>query len=199
FSPDDFVLLWLGIFMPHRRLQDAIQAIHLLKSRGVKARLLLAGSDRSYPEYLTSLRTLARKLEVEDRVTFAGKVADEEITDFYCASDTFLFPNENQTWGLAVFEAMACGRPVLVSTGAAVHEVLTDMKDALLFPARNPETLSKKIELLMSNVQLRQSIAREGRALALTYTWNRFAEQNLEVFHDILQNEKPDYEPATVR
>jgi glycosyltransferase involved in cell wall biosynthesis len=73
------------------------------------------------------------------------------------------------------------------------------MKDALLFPARDAEALSQKIELLIGNATMRQGIAREGRALALTYTWSRFAEQNLEVFQEVLQDKKPDYAPATVR
>jgi glycosyltransferase involved in cell wall biosynthesis len=188
FAPDDFVLLWLGIFMPHRRLEDAIQAIKLLKFRGAKIKLLLAGSDRSYPEYFHSLKTLSGNLGVGDLVVFAGKVADGELRDFYCACDAFLFPNEKQTWGLAVLEAMACGRPVLVSQGAAVHEVLTDHKNAILFPARNPQVLSEKIELLANDPQLRQEIARNGMALPRTsYNWNRFADQIVEVCEEILK------------
>jgi len=200
FGADDFVLLWLGIFMPHRRLEDAIQAIRLLKSQGARAKLLLAGSDRSYPEYFNSLKVLAKSLDVQDEVIFTGKVSDEEIRDFYCACDAFLFPNENQTWGLAVLEAMACGRPVLVSRGAAVHEVLTDQENAVLFPARDPEALSQRIQLLVANPELRRSIAQKGMALARsTYNWARFAEQNAEVFQEVLREEKMRYEPATVR
>src|SRR5208282_1761326 len=108
FADDEFVLLWLGIFMPHRRLEDAIAAVHLLAARGAKIRLLLAGSDRSYPEYLNSLKTLVREAGLQNAVTFAGKVADEEICDFYAACDAFVFPNDQQTWGLVVLEAMAC-------------------------------------------------------------------------------------------
>jgi glycosyltransferase involved in cell wall biosynthesis len=178
FGPDDFVLLWLGIFMAHRRLEDAIQAIKLPQSRGVKAKLLLAGSDRSYPEYFKSLQALAKSLDVQGFLVFTGKVADAEIRDFYCACDTFLFPNENQTWGLAVLEAMACGQPVLVSRGAAVHEVLTDQENAGLFPARDPEALAQRIELLANNPQMRQAIAQKGMTLArTTYNWERFAGQ----------------------
>jgi glycosyltransferase involved in cell wall biosynthesis len=193
YRSDDFVLLWLGIFMPHRRLQDAIEAVSLLAADGAKVRLLLAGSDRSYPEYCDSLKTLARELGVQDRVTFAGKVADEEIRDFYCACDAFLFPNEQQTWGLAVLEAMACGCPVLVSQGAAVHEVLTDNENAILFPARTPKVLAQEVEQLATQPQLRQKIAQAGMALVrTTYNWERFAEKIAE----ICREESGDPRPA---
>src|SRR5207253_2849185 len=165
----------------------------LLAANGAKARLLLAGSDRSYPEYCDSLKTLARELGVQDQVTFAGKVADEEIRDFYCACDAFLFPNEQQTWGLAVLEAMACGCPVLVSQGAAVHEVLTDNENAILFPARTPKVLAHKVEQLATQPQLRQKIAQAGMALARSnYNWERFAEQIAQVCREAAEEESGD-------
>ena len=182
YGPEDFVVLWLGIVMPHRRLQDAIEAVSLLVNKNVNVNFLLAGSDRSDPEYCNSLKKLAEELGVQDRVTFAGKVADEEIRDFYCACDVFLFPNELQTWGLAVLEAMACGCPVLVSEGAAVHEILTDNENAILFPARTPKALAEKLELLVNQPELRQRIAQAGMTLArTTYNWERFAKQISEI------------------
>jgi glycosyltransferase involved in cell wall biosynthesis len=178
YSNDDFVLLWLGIFMPHRRLEDGINAVGQLASRGVHVKLLLAGSDRSYPAYVASLEALARKLGVQDKVTFAAKVPEQEIRDFYSAADAFLFPNDQQTWGLAVLEAMACGCPALVSRGSGVHEVLTDQENAILFSPRKPEELAMKIEMLVGQPGLRHAIARRGMELARdTYHWDRFAEQ----------------------
>jgi len=188
YKDSDFVLLWLGIFMPHRRLQDAIEAASRLKSQGFRVRLLLAGSDRSFPEYFSFLKALAARLGVTEEVTFAGKVADEEIQDFYCACDAFLFPNENQTWGLAVLEAMACGCPVLVSRGAAVHEVLTDSENAFLFPPRNPEALAAKIQSVAAEPALRAKVAQRGMELVRTkYNWEQFARQVAQVFHDLLR------------
>ncbi len=178
YSKDEFVLLWLGIFMPHRRLEDGIKALGQLASRGIHVKLLLAGSDRAYPAYVAYLKGLARNLGVKDKVTFAAKVAEEEIRDFYSAADAFLFPNDQQTWGLAVLEAMACGCPVLVSRGAGVHEVLKDNDNAILFSPRNPQDLAAKIEMLVSQPRLRHEIAHKGMKLARDgYRWDQFAEQ----------------------
>jgi glycosyltransferase involved in cell wall biosynthesis len=188
YAPGDFVLLWLGIFMPHRRLQDLIKAVSGLKSRGFPARLLLAGSDRSFPEYFSSLKALVEELGVTQEVIFAGRVADEEIQDFYAACDAFVFPNENQTWGLAVLEAMACGCPVLVSQGAAVHEILTDGENAILFPPRNPEALAEKIQELANRPAMRAKIAQQGMDLVRTkFTWKQFARQIGQVCHELLK------------
>jgi glycosyltransferase involved in cell wall biosynthesis len=188
YSSTDFVLLWLGIFMPHRRLQDAIEAVSRLKARGFPVRLLLAGSDRSFPEYCNFLKSLAARFEVTHEVTFVGKVADEEIVDFYCACDAFVFPNENQTWGLAVLEAMACGRPVLVSRGAAVHEVLTNGENALLFPPRNPDALAARIQELITQPALRARIAQQAMDMVRAkFTWEQFAKQIEEVCKEVVR------------
>jgi glycosyltransferase involved in cell wall biosynthesis len=173
--------------MPHRRLQDAIRAVSHLKKQGIAAKLLLAGSGHIFPDYFSSLQTLVRELSLQQEVTFAGKVADEEIRDFYCACDAFLFPNENQTWGLAVLEAMACGCPVLVSRGAAVHEVLSDQQTALLFQPRMPKDLAGKIHMLMTQPQLRSQIAQNGMQLVrTTYNWEQFGNRMAAVFEEVI-------------
>jgi len=187
YQQDEFVLLWLGIFMPHRRLQDAIEAVGRLARRGRKVRLLLAGSDRSFPEYFNSLKELVARLGLASEVTFTGKVKDDEVRDFYCACDAFVFPIENQTWGLAVLEAMACGCPVLVSRGAAIHEVLTDQQDAVLFPARDPEALAGAVALMMDDPGLRLQVAQTGRNLILTtYNWEQFGRRIAAVCEEVL-------------
>jgi glycosyltransferase involved in cell wall biosynthesis len=178
YANDEFVLLWLGIMMPHRRLEDAIQAIGLLKPSGIRVRLLLAGSDRSFPDYVSSLKSLVQESGLDELVTFTGKVAEAEVQDFYSACDAFLFPNEQQTWGLAVMEAMSCGRLALISRGAAVHEVFTDMQDAVLFSPRDPQDMARKIKLLLERPGLAEEIAARGmRTVRENYTWDRFAAQ----------------------
>lgn len=178
YTDREFVLLWLGIFMPHRRLEDAIKGVYQLRCRGVHVRLLLAGSDRCHPDYCDSLQKLVHALNLADQVTFAPRVRDEEIRDFYAACDAFVFPNDQQTWGLVVLEAMACGCPVLVSQGAGVHEVLQDGFTASLFPPRRPDILADKIEALMDDCQFRDDLAKNGMRVAReTYNWDRFAEQ----------------------
>ncbi|MGH9529441.1 MAG: glycosyltransferase family 4 protein, partial [Terriglobales bacterium] len=191
FNEKDFVLLWLGILMPHRRLEDAIEACGLLGLRGIQVKLLLAGSPYSFPGYFDSLRALVNRLGVESQVIFGGKVADEEIRDFYCACDAFLFPNDQQTWGLAVLEAMACSCPVLVSRGAGVHEVLTDNYDSLLFPPKTPKALADKIETLITQPELRKTIAENGmRLVNQKYNWDRFADQIEAIAAEFVDNSK---------
>jgi len=189
FAPSDFVVLWFGILMPHRRLEDGILAIARLRERGIAARLLVAGSSAAFPDYAEYLRRIALELKVQDAVVFAGSVSEAEVNDYYAASDVFLFPNVEQTWGLVVIEAMSAGKPVVVSTGSGVHEVLEDNKTAMKVPPRDPEAIARKLELLYRDPTLRQALARSGRDYCLTrFSWERYAQDMVDAFEQSQAN-----------
>ena len=193
YSADEFVVLWLGIIMPHRRLQDAIDAIAELRSRELNVKLLIAGSVDAFPDYVSSLKTQVARLKLDQDISFSGRVADQEMRDFYCACDAFVFPNEHQTWGLAVLEAMSCGCPVLVSTGAAVHEAVVDQENGLLFPARSPIELADCITKLIRDPAFRQSIAERGmQSVRSRYSWEQYAKNVLFVFRQAISSTNVD-------
>src|SRR5215472_7063104 len=183
FTQSDFVVLWFGIFMPHRRLEDAITATARLRERGIQIRLLLAGSQLAFPDYAEHLKLLAARLNVQDAVTFAGTVAEHEVADYYAAADVFLFPNTNQTWGLVVIEAMAAGKPVIVSTGSGVHEVIEDNKTGLKVPPCDPDAIANKLELLFRDPSLRIALASFGKNYCLErFSWERYAQDMVAAF-----------------
>ena len=105
-----------------------------------------------------------------------GYVAEEHLPALYAGALALVAPSRYEGFGLPCLEAMACGTPVMVSQGAAVHEVLTDNEDAVIFPARNPQMMAAKIEFLMDHPRDRERIARAGLALVRTkYNWEEFA------------------------
>lgn len=183
---DRVVALGVGILVPRRRFEDLIEAVSRVD--GVHA--LIVGTDQLDRRYAERLRTLARDLDVEGRVTFVMRaVTEEELWRYYAAADLFVFPNEEQTWGLAVTEAMAAGLPCVVSTGAGVHEVLTDGATALLVPPRSPDALAGAIGRLAGDPALRERIGREAaRWVASELTWRRFARGMLRSYAEAGSN-----------
>jgi glycosyltransferase involved in cell wall biosynthesis len=114
----------VGILLPHRRFEDLIEAIAQL-SGDASVRALIVGDDRHDPAYAGRLASLIAEHGLEDRIALPRtSISDDELRDVYSAADAFVFPNRRQTWGLAPLEALAAGTPVVVSSGAGVHEVL---------------------------------------------------------------------------
>jgi glycosyltransferase involved in cell wall biosynthesis len=186
---NSFLLLCLSILMPHRRLEDAIEAVQILRSRNLDVQLVIVGSFRADPSYVKALQNQIRESSLDRDVLLVGAIPDDEISTYYHACDAFIFPNEDQTWGLAVIEAMICGKPVIVSTGAGVHEVLIDGVTGLLVPPRSPRLLAHKVEGLIADPAVGAMIAASGRSyVRANFSWVRYAAEMGRLFKEAVSD-----------
>jgi len=182
-------ILMTGIFFRHRRFEDGIAAVKILKEKNYDVNLSIVGDYHVNEVYYEELIGLIKKSGIEDLVNFAGRVSDEELLNFYQRSDIFLFPNHWQSWGLAVFEAMACGVPAVVSKTAGASEVLTDGENALLVEPFKPEDLAAAVVKLIDNPGFYIKISRQGREFVeKNISWPLMAQKVLEIFKGILKD-----------
>lgn len=180
----DFLVASAGVLAPYRRMEDLIDAVVLLRQKDLPIRLIILGSPAYHLSYFAVLQRQVQEADLESVIDFVPRnVSDREFVGYLSACDAFAFPNETQTWGLAPLEALSCGRPVIVSRGSGVHEVLKDGVTALLVPPRNPRAVAEAIERLLNDTELRQNLARRGQAyVRAAFSWRRYAEQMLEEF-----------------
>lgn len=179
-------LLMTGIFFPHRRFEDAIRALSILKTRGVEARISIVGQYAKADPYVQEIQNLIQELGVENNVELLGRVSDERLSSLYKEADIFLFPNHLQSWGLAVFEALASGLPAIVSTSAGASEVLSDRETALLVPPKEPGRLAEAVVTLLNDPVLYKGLSEKGRHFAVhELTWNKMARQIEGLFLEV--------------
>lgn len=175
-----------GILARHRRFEDAIRIVHQLRRQNVHLALLV-GSPTAGTEYGSFLKDLVSELKLEARVHFVeDSLTFTERAAHIAASDALLFPNEHQTWGLTVIEAMAMGVPVIVSTGAGVHEVLRHGETGLVYPMGDLDELRRATESVLFNDEVALRLSSAGRAFALTtFSWERYASEMLDAFDGV--------------
>lgn len=180
-------LLATGILFPHRRFEDAIRAVKIVADRfGGDPRLTIIGSAAGAKRYFERLADLVKREGLEGRVMFSGEVSDDELVRAYQTCDAFLFPNDLQTWGLAVFEAMAAGAPVIVSRGAGAHEVLTDRETALLVSPRDPEAIAGAIKLLIEDPTFATRLSQAANRFVRDHiSWSRYTDGMLALFERV--------------
>jgi glycosyltransferase involved in cell wall biosynthesis len=172
-----------GIFFPWRRFEDVILALNVLKQKNIPFELHHVGSDKRDRDYASKIYGLVDNLGLEEKVTFHGFVSENDLRELYSTSDAFVFPNYPQTWGLAVFEAMACGTPVICSTGAGAHEVLTDKKNVLFVPPMIPERIADCLLDLYSDDELWHKLHINGRTFVeKNITWEKYTSNIEHVF-----------------
>jgi glycosyltransferase involved in cell wall biosynthesis len=195
----DFLLLWLGILEPHRHLEDAIEALRLLRQHGrADVRLLIAGSSSFAPGYVRKLEALVARYRLDGWVKFhPAAVPEAEMADYYSAADALVYLAENQCWGLGVFEALACDLPAIVSRACGAHEVLEDRRTAMLVPPRDPVELARAIVDLADSQALREKLIRESRIHVLDrITWEAYARNMLRAFERVLAERHSDLAPV---
>lgn len=180
-----------GIFFPWRRIEDLIDALKMVKDAGIEMELNHIGTDERCKWYAKEIYNKVKKLNLSDRVEFRGHIGEEELIKFYSTSDIFVFPNHPQTWGLAVFEAMGCGTPVIVSTGCGASEVLTNGENALLVPPKSPAKIAEAIMKLKKDPQLWKKLSVNGRKFVEeNIRWDMYAENMMKVFEKVLKEKR---------
>ena len=180
-------LLMNGIFFPHRRFEDGINALQILIENGYDAFLTIIG-DAADKEYAQKLRDIIARSSLEARIKLLGKVSQEALQSAYGEHDIFLFPSHLQSWGLAVFEAIASGCPVIVSKTAGASEVLTDGKNALLVHSKSSEEIAGAVKRLVDDPSLFQTLSRNGRLFVEEHmTWERYADHVMRVFGEVIK------------
>ena len=130
------------------------------------------------------------KLEVdrrclEDRVVLAGFVSDEELVGLYRRAIAFVFPSLSEGFGLPGLEAMAAGCPVISSTAGALPEIYGDV--VAYFDPRSDRDLRKEIDKVREDGKYREELIRRGRERSKQFTWERCAQETLEVYQRVLK------------
>lgn len=181
-------LLTTGIFMRHRRFEDIIEAVKILRDRGIQVTLTVIGDQDNDRKYAEEVRRLAKARGVTNRVSFPGRVSEADLVAAYRQHHIFIFANNPQTWGLAVFEAQACGAPVIVSRGAGASEVLADRENALLVRPRMPEEIAGAVSLLVNDTALYKRLSRNGRAFVeQRMGWDKYADAMEALFRTAME------------
>jgi glycosyltransferase involved in cell wall biosynthesis len=126
------------------------------------------------------LKALVAELKVGCQVVFTGFVPDEELCRLYNTCTLFVMPSLDEGFGLPAIEAMACGRPVIVSSGNSLEEVVADA--GLTVDPHNVEELAAAMDRLFSREDLRRSLGERAIRRASEFSWETAARQLLDVF-----------------
>lgn len=181
--PDDaFVLSAVSRLSPEKGIDVLLRAMPTVLSKIPAALVLIAGSGDQEGE----LRELADSLGISHCVRFLGRRSDA-IERILPCTDLFISPSREESFGIAVVEAMMSGLPVIVSDCAGRDEIAQDGKSGLLTVPGDHYDLADKILRMYSDPELRAGLAAEGRQRALLhFTSERMARNVLSVYSRVL-------------
>jgi glycosyltransferase involved in cell wall biosynthesis len=181
---DELVVGYVSTFHGYEGIHYLVEAIGLLRGRGMRVKGLLVGDGRERDR----LERLAAELGIEDDVVFTGRVAHDEVPSYYALIDVFVVPRTDEATTQLVtplkpFEAMAAGRTVVVSDTRALSEIVADRETGRVFAPEDPQALAGVIQELSEDPAERRRLADAGREWVCTRrTWALNAERYRELY-----------------
>lgn len=176
------LLLVVGRVEYRKGTATLLEAFARLPIDGRCAHLVLAG-DGPIEHY----RDMARQLGIQHRVHFTGHVTDSVRNALYAASDVFVSAALHEGFGLTVFEAMAMGKPVVVTdTGAAAAGWVSNKHGAVV-PPGDAGRLRDALSGLLNSPAKRQAIGNANKAYAQSWpTWRSVALDTQRVYREAI-------------
>jgi glycosyltransferase involved in cell wall biosynthesis len=144
------------------------------------------GSTNYDQRYARKIERLVSDLRLAGRIKrVTHYISRKELIAYLVAADVLIFPNERQTWGLIAIEAMAAGKPVIVSDETGVHEIIREKYNGLVFKARKVTALYREMQWLYDHPEQAKQIGRRARKEVLKrYSWEHYTREMEQVFND---------------
>jgi glycosyltransferase involved in cell wall biosynthesis len=170
----DVALLCVGNWMPHKGIDELLDAFALLPEEA--ATLHLVGDQNVDPRYRAAVCEKVRG--IGKRVEIHGLVPKEQVAAFYRDADVFVMPSRRETYGTVYGEAMAAGLPVVGWRAGNLPWLAEHGREGLIVEPGDIEALAQALLSLSRDKALRESMGRAAsvRAAALP-TWEQTADR----------------------
>lgn len=176
----DKYLLFLGTLEPRKNIPGLIKAFHKIKNGFLNYQLVIAGK-RGW-KFQEIFKTVG-ELRLEDKVIFTGYLPEEDTPSLYSGAQAFVYPTLYEGFGFPPLEAMACGTPVITSNLSSLPEVMGEA--GILIDPNNIDELSRAIESVLSNEDLKRELRAKGLRQAAKFSWKRCAQETLKVYQEV--------------
>lgn len=173
--PQEYILVHASNFRPVKQVPWLIQLFHRVRQAGLPAKLLLMGDGPERP----NVEKLVREIGLERAVIFTGIVT--EVQEYLSLGDVFLLSSREESFGLAVLEAMACGVPVLAPRTGGLPEVVQE--GGLLYEPGDLDAAEKALFQILRDLPTYRQAARQN---ALRFDIHRIVPLYEKLYQTIL-------------
>jgi glycosyltransferase involved in cell wall biosynthesis len=164
----------------HKNHKTAVEALRVLRDRGVSLTLVCSGGAR---EAQGALDRQIAEANLNGSVRFLGYVPRADVPALYRGAAALVFPSLFEGFGMPVLEAMASGCPVVCSDTTSLPEIAGDA--ACLVDPRDADAIAAAVARLVGDAELRASAVLRGLRQAATFSWRRHTLENLAIIRRV--------------
>jgi len=177
---DEPLALFVGRLVPHKGIGILIRSLEYLQT----GKVLVIGDG----PYLKWLKELTRKLNLEERVIFVGPISDYWLPAYYAATDVVVLPSTSrlEAFGIVGLEAMASGKPLVLSDIPGVRDVISTDEGFIVEPL-DPEALADALEKIWNYPENSKQMGLRGRERVVSmYSWEKVSKDVETIFKEII-------------
>lgn len=190
---NEFVVGFVGRFVPEKGLLTLLNALVILKNKSWKLLLLGRGPLQS------ELMSKAKENQIQDRIIWVESVPHDQVCNYINLMSTLVLPSETtyefktltaagwkEQFGHVLIEAMACKVPVIGSNSGEIPHVIGET--GLVFPEGDAQALAHCLLQLMEKSELARNLAEMGYQKAMAqYTNKALAKQQWEFYQELIE------------
>jgi glycogen(starch) synthase len=180
-QPHEKLVLLIGRLVYEKGFQVALDALPRVIRRVGGVRFLVAGSGTHEAE----LKRQATELGLTKHGTFMGWIGDDVLHSLYRIADLCVVPSIYEPFGLVALEAMASGCPCIVADTGGLREVVPSSDVGLRFRSRDPRSLGRMMELVLTDAALRDRLVVEASEHVGRFDWADVAARTAEVYAEL--------------
>ena len=176
-------LVFCGRIGARKGAFDLVQALtYLTDDQKAMTQLMMAGDGD-----LEQGHSLSEQLHLSEQVTFLGWLSPQKRDQLLAHADIFILPSYNEGLPVAILEAMAWGLPIITTPIGGIPEVIIPNQNGLLVEPGNVQQLSKAIQLLIEDPQLRRSLGEAARETAKSFDASTYGDRLATIYDVVLQ------------
>lgn len=173
-------IIFVGRLIPHKHVDELIKAVKLLVNEIPDVKLKIIGDG----VVSKNLKNLVKKLSIEDKVKFFGKIDDySDVIKEIKKSEVLVLPSTREGFGMVLVEANACYKPVIAYKSGGVTEVIDDGINGFLVNKQNISELCEKLKFLLKNKKIAKGMGKNGRKkVEKMFTWDQVVEKIEKIY-----------------
>jgi len=179
------IVTYLGRLDAEKHIWILIRAFNKILAKK-KAHLLIVGSGTDD----ANLKALVKELGLKDKVTFAGRVSDDDIVKLHKVGTVFCMPSPAELQSIAMLEAMASGQPVVAVDAGALKELCQNKRNGFLCEQDDIDAIADDLLKIISDPKLRESMSKESLRIAKTHDLQNTLTRFEEIYTSLIESRK---------
>lgn len=187
FSQEDIVIGTIKTLEEKYGIEYLLRAFKILNDKypNKQLKLLIVGGG----SLESHLKKLAHNLGIEKNTIFSGSVPFSDTPKYHnmLSVSVSVSVSNSESFGVAIIEASACEKPVVVSNVGGLPEVVEDKITGFIVPPKNPEATANAIDKLILDKNLREKMGKAGRErVSRLYNWEDNVQQMINIYEELL-------------